>query len=355
MTASAGEGAAAGEGSAAGAGAEAGDGGADRPVALPPLAASLVEPLLAGERRALARSITLVESTREDHREAADALLQAVLSRTGRSLRLGISGAPGAGKSTFIEAFGHHVIRAGHKIAVLAIDPSSTLSGGSILGDKTRMTALSTHVDAFIRPSPSSGTLGGVARMTREAMLLCEASGFDVIVVETVGVGQSESAVAGMTDLLALLQLPNTGDELQAIKKGILEVADLVLINKADIDPKAAQRAEAQIASSLRMLADGRPGPPVMRLSALEDEGIDRFWDKARAVADERRGSGRFEAKRQRQALDWMWDIIRSRLEGEFRGHPAVAPELPPAIEAVAGGSAAAPVAARRLLTLFRG
>ena len=331
-----------------------GTAGSGRAAVMPPLAASLIEPLLAGERRALARSITLVESTRDDHREAADALLQAVLPKTGRSLRLGISGAPGAGKSTFIEAFGHHVIRAGHRIAVLAIDPSSTVSGGSILGDKTRMISLSIERDAFIRPSPSSGTLGGVARMTREAMLLCEASGFDVIVVETVGVGQSESAVAGMTDLLALLQLPNTGDELQAIKKGILEVADMVLINKADIDPKAAQRAESQIASSLRMLADGRPGPPVMRLSALEDDGIDRFWEKARAVADERRASGRFETRRQRQALDWMWDLIRSRLEREFLTHPRVADDLPSVVAAVAAGTDAPPVAARRLLAHLR-
>ena len=322
--------------------------------ALAPIAEALLAPLLAGERRALARSITLVESTRDDHREAADGLLQAVLSRTGRSLRLGVSGVPGAGKSTFIEAFGHHVIRAGHRIAVLTIDPSSTVSGGSILGDKTRMTSLSIEPSAFIRPSPSAGTLGGVARMTREAMLLCEAAGFDVIVVETVGVGQSESAVAGMTDLLALLQLPNTGDELQAIKKGILEVADMVVINKADIDPKAAQRAEAQIASSLRMLADGRPGPPVMRLSALEDDGVDRFWDRIRELAEARRAAGSFERRREHQALAWMWDIIRSRLEREFRSNPGVAAELPATIAAVSAGTDAPPVAARRLLAHLR-
>ncbi|MET0509653.1 MAG: methylmalonyl Co-A mutase-associated GTPase MeaB [Burkholderiaceae bacterium] len=317
--------------------------------------AGLGDALARGERRALAKAITLVESTRADHRDAADALLQAVLSRTGRSLRLGISGVPGVGKSTFIEALGRHVIAAGHRIAVLAIDPSSTLSGGSILGDKTRMLALAAEPSAFIRPSPSAGTLGGVARMTREAMLLCEAAGFDVIVVETVGVGQSESAVAGMTDMLALLQLPNAGDELQAIKKGILELADLVVINKADIDPAAALRAQTQIASSLRILGEGRGAPPVMRASALDDDGIDRFWSTVLDEARARRESGRFEKRRRGQALDWMWDLVRSRLEGEFRSHPAVSGDLAATLEAVAAGRDAPPVAARRLLGLFRG
>ena len=191
--------------------------------------------------------------------------------------------------------------------------------------------------------------------MTREAMLLCEAAGFDVIVVETVGVGQSESAVAGMTDLLALLQLPNSGDELQAIKKGILEVADMVVINKADIDPRAAQRAESQIASSLRMLADGRPGPPVMRLSALKDDGVDRFWTQVTDLVGQRRTAGTFETRRRRQSLAWMWDIIRSRLEHTFRTHPAVAGCLDDTVAAVVAGTDAPPVAARRLLASFRG
>ena len=206
------------------------------------------------QRRAMAKAITLLESTRADHRTQADALLTELLPHTGRAFRLGISGVPGVGKSTFIEALGLFLIDRGHRVAVLTIDPSSTVSGGSILGDKTRMERLSVHDRAYIRPSPSSGTLGGVAEKTREAMLVCEAAGFDVVIVETVGVGQSETAVAGMTDMFCLLQLPNAGDDLQAIKKGVMELADLVVINKADIDPDAATRARAQITSSLRLL-----------------------------------------------------------------------------------------------------
>ena len=205
---------------------------------------SLAEPLKAGDRRALAKAITLVESTRADHREQADALLTALMPSTGHALRLGISGVPGVGKSTFIEAFGCFLLERGHRVAVLTVDPSSSVSGGAILGDKTRMEKLSMDQRAFIRPSPSSGTLSGVAEKTREALLLCEAAGYDVVIVETVGVGQSETAVAGMTDLYLLLQLPNAGDDLQAIKKGVMELADLVVINKADLDPAAATRAQ---------------------------------------------------------------------------------------------------------------
>jgi LAO/AO transport system ATPase len=207
----------------------------------------LVEDLLAGNRRALAKAITLVESTRAEHRERAQKMLAAILPHAGRSLRVGISGVPGVGKSTFIEALGIYLIGRGHRLAVLAVDPSSSLHGGSILGDKTRMELLSQRAEAFIRPSPSSGSLGGVAEHTREALLLCEAAGYDIILVETVGVGQSETAVAGMTDCFVLLQLPNAGDDLQAIKKGIMELADLVVFNKADIDPAAAQLAAAQM------------------------------------------------------------------------------------------------------------
>ena len=206
----------------------------------------------ARQRRAIAKAITLLESTRADHRAQADALLNDLLPHTGRSFRLGLSGVPGVGKSTFIEVLGLHLIEQGHRVAVLTIDPSSTVSGGSILGDKTRMEKLSVHERAYIRPSPSSGTLGGVAEKTREAMLVCEAAGYDVVIVETVGVGQSEVAVAGMTDMFALMQLPNAGDELQAIKKGVTELADLVLINKADLDADAATRAQAQITSAMR-------------------------------------------------------------------------------------------------------
>ncbi|PIW07865.1 MAG: methylmalonyl Co-A mutase-associated GTPase MeaB, partial [Comamonadaceae bacterium CG17_big_fil_post_rev_8_21_14_2_50_60_13] len=206
------------------------------------------------QRRAVAKAITLLESTRADHRAQADELLTALLPHTGKSFRLGISGVPGVGKSTFIEALGLYLINQGHRVAVLAVDPSSSVSGGSILGDKTRMELLSMHEKAYIRPSPSSGTLGGVAEKTREAMLVCEAASYDIVIVETVGVGQSETAVANMTDMFVLMQLPNAGDELQAIKKGVMELADLVAINKADLDANAAMRAQAQMTSSLRLL-----------------------------------------------------------------------------------------------------
>jgi LAO/AO transport system kinase len=226
----------------------------------------LLQGLLHGQapvqRRAMAKAITLLESTRTDHRALADELLTAMLPHTGQSFRLGISGVPGVGKSTFIEALGLYLIGQGHRVAVLAVDPSSSVSGGSILGDKTRMEHLSVHPQAYIRPSPSSGTLGGVAEKTRESMLVCEAAGYDVVIVETVGVGQSETAVANMTDMFCLLQLPNAGDDLQAIKKGVMELADLVVINKSDIDLNAATRAEAQITSALRLLGmHGNPDP----------------------------------------------------------------------------------------------
>ena len=242
----------------------------------------------AQQRRAIAKAITLLESTRADHRAQGDALLTALLPHTGKSFRLGISGVPGVGKSTFIEALGLHLIEQGHRVAVLTIDPSSSVSGGSILGDKTRMEHLSMHEKAFIRPSPSSGTLGGVAEKTREAMLVCEAAGYDIVIVETVGVGQSETAVQGMTDMFVLMQLPNAGDDLQAIKKGVMELADLVVINKADIDADAATRAQAMITSSLRLLGmHGNPNdvhdakhwaPKVISLSALHGTGVDSFW-----------------------------------------------------------------------------
>ena len=241
------------------------------------------------QRRAMAKAITLLESTRADHRAQADALLTALLPHTGKALRLGISGVPGVGKSTFIEALGMYLTGQGHRVAVLAIDPSSTVSGGSILGDKTRMEQLSVNPNAYIRPSPSSGTLGGVAETTREAMLVCEAAGYDVVIVETVGVGQSEIAVHGMTDMYCVLQLPNAGDDLQAIMKGVMERADLVVINKADIDPNAATRAQAQITSSLRLLSmHGNPEHAqhnaalwqlkVLQISALQGQGVREFW-----------------------------------------------------------------------------
>jgi LAO/AO transport system kinase len=313
------------------------------------------------QRRAIAKAITLLESTRADHRAQADELLTALLPHTGRAFRLGISGVPGVGKSTFIEALGLYLIGQGHRVAVLTIDPSSTVSGGSILGDKTRMEQLSVHERAYIRPSPSSGTLGGVAEKTREAMLVCEAAGYDVVIVETVGVGQSETAVAGMSDMFVLLQLPNAGDELQAIKKGVMEIADLVVINKADIDPDAATRAQAQIISSLRLL--GQHGnashahhdeslwhPKAMQLSALRAEGVDRFWEYVTQFRSLQTANGRLQARRQKQSLAWMWERIETGLKQAFRAHPQVREQLPAMVAAVTEGRIAASTAARALL-----
>ena len=309
------------------------------------------------QRRAIAKAITLLESTRADHRARADALLTALLPHTGKSLRVGISGAPGVGKSTFIEALGLRLAARGHRVAVLAVDPSSSVSGGSILGDKTRMQRLAADERAYIRPSPAAGTLGGVAAKTREAMLVCEAAGHDIVLVETVGVGQSETAVAGMTDLFVLLQLPNAGDDLQALKKGVMELADLVVVNKADLDAAAATRARAQIGSALRLVGGRGDGDhavaPVLQASAASGEGIDDFWARVEALAEERRRSGRFESRRRRQAEAWMWDMIHAGLRERFLHHPAVRAELARAKAAVLEGTVAASTAARALLERF--
>ncbi|MBU2408495.1 MAG: methylmalonyl Co-A mutase-associated GTPase MeaB [Gammaproteobacteria bacterium] len=327
------------------------------------------------QRRAMAKAITLLESTRADHRARADDLLTAILPHTGRSFRLGISGVPGVGKSTFIETLGLYLIGLGHRVAVLTIDPSSSVSGGSILGDKTRMERLSVHEQAYIRPSPSSGTLGGVAEKTREAMLVCEAAGYDVVIVETVGVGQSETAVSGMTDMFVLMQLPNAGDDLQAIKKGVMELADLVVINKADLDRDAATRAQAQISSALRLfghhgnpahaqavrLAHAEPGSPqaeelrlwlprVMQLSALLGTGVDAFWGEVLQFKALQTANGRFESRREKQALSWMWERIDAGLKQAFRQHPKVRALLPETISQVAAGTLPASTAARQLL-----
>lgn len=314
----------------------------------------LVDGLLAGERRALAKAITLVESTLPEHRQRAQKLLAALLPHTGRSIRIGISGVPGVGKSTFIEALGMHLIEAGHRVAVLAVDPSSSVHGGSILGDKTRMELLSQRAEAFIRPSPSSGSLGGVAEHTREALLLCEASGYDIIIVETVGVGQSETAVAGMTDVFVLLQLPNAGDDLQAIKKGIMELADLVVFNKADLDPTAAQLAAAQMRSALSMLHPSSLNwqPPVMTLSATRKDGLAEFWQLIEKFRSTLTASGEFAARRRRQALAWMWQQIDSGLRSRFREHPGVKAELGQLSISVEAGTTTPAAAAQRLLGL---
>jgi len=313
------------------------------------------------QRRALAKIITLLESTRLDHRKRADEALNALLPNTGKSFRIGISGVPGVGKSTLIETLGLYLIDQGHRVAVLAIDPTSSLSGGSILGDKTRMERLSVLENAFIRPSPSSLTLGGVAEKTREAMLVAEAAGFDVVIVETVGVGQSEIAVSGMTDMFVLLQLPNAGDDLQAIKKGVMEIADLIVINKVDLDPNAAMRAQAFITSSLRLLGfQGNPDhashdqefwhPTVMTMSALEGKGVPELWEKILHFQHLQKTNGKFDARRQQQAGAWMWDRIEAGLKNAFRNNVSVQELLPTLSAQVNQGTMTASVAARRLL-----
>ena len=316
------------------------------------------------QRRAVAKAITLLESTRADHRARADDLLNALLPQSGRSFRLGISGVPGVGKSTFIEALGLHLIGLGHRVAVLAVDPSSNVSGGSILGDKTRMEHLSVNERAYIRPSPASGTLGGVAEKTRESMLVCEAAGHDIVIVETVGVGQSETAVARMTDMFVLLQLPNAGDDLQAIKKGVMELADLVVINKADLDESAATRARAQITSALRLLGlHGRPEhahhdesiwhPQVLQLSALKQSGLAEFWQAVSRFRDLQTANGRLAQRRHDQDQAWMWERIEAGLRQRFKTHAAVRDALPRITDDLRAGRLAASVAARRLLDLM--
>jgi LAO/AO transport system kinase len=322
-----------------------------------------VEPM--PQRRAMAKAITLLESTRADHRAQADALLTDLLPHTGGSFRLGISGVPGVGKSTFIETLGLYLIAQGHRVAVLAVDPSSSVSGGSILGDKTRMERLSVAPQAYIRPSPASGTLGGVAEKTREAMLVVEAAGFDVVIVETVGVGQSETAVAQMTDMFVLLQLPNAGDDLQAIKKGVMELADLVVINKADLDASAATRAQAQISGALRLLGlHGNPAnvhhaasqwhPTVIQISALLGQGVDGFWVAVLEFKALQTANGRFASRRQSQALAWMWERIDAGLKQRFKAQPEVAVLLPRLSEEVRAGRLPASTAARMLLEAGR-
>jgi len=316
--------------------------------------AALADGVLARDRRALAKAITLVESTRPEHRREAEALLEALLPRAGESLRVGVSGAPGVGKSTFIEALGLYLLEQGRRVAVLAVDPSSSLSGGSILGDKTRMERLSTAPNAFIRPSPTGGSLGGVAARTREAISVCEAAGHDVILVETVGVGQSETAVAEMVDVFALLQLPHAGDDLQAIKKGIVELADIVVINKADLDSAAAASARRQWENALGMLHPASPGwrTPVLEASAAKPSGIDAFWRKVESYRHAMTQSGAWADKRRRQAVDWMWSLIESGLQEQFRAHPAVRAQLAKVTEDVAHGRATPSAAASSLLAL---
>jgi len=317
---------------------------------------SEIDLIRAGNRRALAKAITLVESTRADHRAAAADLLRAAMPLTGGALRIGLSGAPGAGKSTFIEAFGLFLLERGHKVAVLAVDPSSSRSGGSILGDKTRMEQLSADPRAFIRPSPSGGTLGGVARRTREALLLVEAAGFDVVLVETVGVGQSEIAVADMVDLFALLVAPGGGDELQGIKRGIMELADMVIVTKADGDLlPAANRARAEYNAGLHLMRPKYTGwaARALPVSAITGTGLAEVWDEMGRFRTMLATTGAQASLRATQARAWMWNEINERLGQIFRAHPAVAAQIAGLEHAVAEGRLPPAEAAATLLAAF--
>jgi len=327
--------------------------------AMPPPLLSL-DALIAGiracDRAILGRAITLVESRRDDHRRLAQDLLTAVLPESGKAHRVGITGVPGVGKSTFIEAFGGNLTAAGHKVAVLAVDPSSTRTGGSILADKTRMGLLSNDRNAFIRPSPSAGTLGGVTRTTRETMILCEAAGFDVILVETVGVGQSETIVADMVDFFLVLMLPGAGDELQGIKKGVLEVADMIAVNKAEGENEAAaRRAARDYRAALHMLQPARAtwSPSVVLCSGLRNVGLDVIWNKIVEHRETLTQSGELSALRRQQLRRWMWSLLDDRLHAALRGHPDVVDRLPGVEHAVMAGTLAPAKAVDEILSAF--
>ena len=317
----------------------------------------LADAVRAGDRRALARAITLVESTRADHRALGRRLVDDLLPHTGGSMRIGLSGVPGSGKSTLIEALGLHALDHGHTVAVLAVDPSSSRTGGSILGDKTRMADLGRHANAFIRPSPSSGTLGGVARRTREAVLLCEAAGFDTVLVETVGVGQSEVAVADLVDLFLLIASPAGGDELQGIKRGIMELADLIVVNKADGDLEpAAHRAASELPTRYGSCARSAPGweVTVTTCSALTGDGIAALWDVL-VASHERLGADGLDELRAQQSTAWMWSEVTDTLRQRLRDHPDVRRLAAELEQAVAAGEVAPAAAAQRMLDAFLG
>ncbi|WP_299810567.1 methylmalonyl Co-A mutase-associated GTPase MeaB [Tardiphaga sp.] len=320
---------------------------------IPTLAASL----RAGSRAALARAITLVESRRADHQAAARELVQMLLPHTGRAIRVGITGSPGVGKSTTIDVLGMDLIKQGHKVAVLAVDPSSARTGGSILGDKTRMALLSAEDNAFIRPSPSSGTLGGVAAKTREAMLLCEAAGFDVVLVETVGIGQSETAVCDMTDFFLALMLPGGGDELQGIKKGLIELADMIAINKADGDNLTRANITAgDYRGALHILTPRSEHwhPPVVTYSALAHTGIKELWQKILDHRTAMNASGDFSGRRREQQVKWMWTMLEQRLMSKLRADPALRSKVRLIEKDVADASITPAVAAEQIAALLK-
>jgi len=322
-----------------------------------PLMQALAREVCAGDRRALAKAITLVESTKLTHQDQAAELLSLVMPKTGGALRVGISGAPGVGKSTFIEVLGNALTQQGLKTAVLAVDPTSALSGGSILGDKTRMPSLAVNPDAFVRPSPAGSTLGGVTRRTRETLLLCEAAGYEVVLIETVGVGQSETAVAGMTDLFVLLLSPGGGDDLQGIKRGIMELADLVLVNKADgTQQDLARQTVADYRSALQFMRSRTQqfAPRVMACSALQGDGIDQVWDCLAEFKTQLQSSGEFEANRSEQAKTWMWAETAEILMDALKRHPKVQARVASLEAEVLAGELPATVAAKRLAQIYQ-
>jgi LAO/AO transport system kinase len=321
------------------------------------LTLTLAEQILSGDRRALAKAITLVESTRADHGDQAVALLEALMPHTGQSIRIGVSGAPGVGKSTFIESLGNYLTEQGHRVAVLAVDPTSAVSGGSILGDKTRMETLSVNPKAFVRPSPAGKTLGGVTRRTRESLLLCEAAGYDVIIVETVGVGQSETAVSDMTDMFLLLLSPGGGDDLQGIKRGIMELADLVLVNKADGDQaNLASQTVSDYRAALHFMQARTPSwtPQVEACSALNNTNIETAWSVVTEFRQALVASGELTALRAQQARAWMWAETAEMLIAGLKNHPTIKSMVPELEQQVLAGTLPAIVAAERLIEHYK-